>query len=38
MLPGGHSWKVWKIAAPQLLRDASRDESTPPAHRQNLQE
>jgi pimeloyl-ACP methyl ester carboxylesterase len=38
MLPGGHSWKVWKVAAPQLLRDVSRDESTPPAHRQNLQE
>jgi len=34
MVPGGHDWKVWKVAAPQLLQDASRDEATPSAHRQ----
>ena len=32
VLPGGHSWKVWKVAAPELLQAASRDASMPPAH------
>jgi enterochelin esterase-like enzyme len=35
MLPGGHSWKVWKVAAPRLLQDISHDETTPPAHGRN---
>ena len=35
MVSGGHSWKTWKVAAPQLLQDASRDADTPPAHGQN---
>lgn len=34
MVPGGHDWKVWKVATPQLLQDASRDEVTPRTHRQ----
>jgi pimeloyl-ACP methyl ester carboxylesterase len=32
MVSGGHSWKTWKLAAPPLLRDASRDDMTPAAH------
>jgi pimeloyl-ACP methyl ester carboxylesterase len=32
MVSGGHSWKTWKLAAPLLLRDASRDDMTPAAH------
>ena len=35
MVPGGHNWKTWKVAAPQLLQDASRDAETPPTHAHN---
>jgi len=31
MLPGGHSWDVWKVAAPRLLQAESREAATPPA-------
>lgn len=32
VLPGGHSWKVWKVAAPRLLQAAALEARTPPAH------
>lgn len=37
VLPGGHSWKVWKAAMPKMLKAAAQEAAAGPAHRQNLQ-
>lgn len=37
VLPGGHSWDVWKVAAPTMLRAATLDAATAPAHAQSGQ-
>lgn len=36
VLPGGHSWDVWKAAMPRMLKAAAQEAAAGPAHRQNI--
>lgn len=36
VLPGGHSWDVWKLALPQMLKAATQEAKAGPGHQQNI--